>query len=102
MLFRSRASGNARSVDPRELNRRFAEISGKMSQVAPNLKEAMNLAARAVQREDLICVTGSFYLAGEAKRLLLEKAAQRGIVQVEQAAMAEMKPVPKAIPKTRA
>ncbi len=29
------------------------------------VKEALELAARAVSREDLICVTGSFYLVGE-------------------------------------
>lgn len=70
----TKATGNARAVDPRELQRRFNEVSSKMTQVAPNLKEAINLAARAVARDDLICVTGSFYLAGEAKRLLAEKA----------------------------
>ncbi len=29
----------------------------------------------AVTREDLICITGSFYLVGEAKRLFASKAA---------------------------
>jgi folylpolyglutamate synthase/dihydropteroate synthase len=30
----------------------------------------MRIAQRAVSSEDLICITGSFYLVGEAKRLL--------------------------------
>ena len=29
----------------------------------------MGIAYRAVTKEDLICVTGSFYLVGEAKKL---------------------------------
>ncbi|MCC6675731.1 MAG: bifunctional folylpolyglutamate synthase/dihydrofolate synthase [Phycisphaerales bacterium] len=74
----TKASGNPRSMDPRELQRRFAEVSSKMTQTAPSLKEAINLAARAVARDDLICITGSFYLAGEAKRLLAEKRAAMG------------------------
>ncbi len=61
---------NARAADPRELSRRFTETSGKMSQSAPDAGEAMELARRAVGREDLICVTGSFYLVSEARKLL--------------------------------
>jgi dihydrofolate synthase/folylpolyglutamate synthase len=41
-----------------------------MSQVARTLPEALELAIRAVSREDLIVVTGSFYLVGETLRLL--------------------------------
>lgn len=69
----TRASGNPRATDPNELQRRFEEVHGKMSQVEPLLKDAINTAARAVQRDDLICVTGSFVLAGEAKALLEAK-----------------------------
>ena len=73
----TRAADNARAADPHELARRFSEISSKMTQVSPVPKEAINLAARAVGRDDLICVTGSFHLAGEAKRLLREAAARK-------------------------
>src|SRR6185503_5488397 len=57
----TRAKGNPRAADPDELQREFAERSGKMSQVARTLPEALDLASRAVGRDDLICVTGSFY-----------------------------------------
>ena len=70
----TRASDSPRAMDPKELHRRFAEFSHKMVQTAPNVKDAINLAARAVARDDIICVTGSFYVAGEAKKLLVEKA----------------------------
>ena len=69
VLF-TRSSENPRAIDPKELQRRFAEISPKMTQVVPKLKEAINTAHKAIGRDDLICVTGSFYLAGEAKKML--------------------------------
>ena len=68
----TRAKGNARAADPEELQREFAEHSGKMSQVARSLPEALDLACRAVGRDDLICVTGSFYLVGDTKKYLSE------------------------------
>ncbi|MFO0859974.1 MAG: folylpolyglutamate synthase/dihydrofolate synthase family protein [Phycisphaerales bacterium] len=78
----TRAEGNARAADPRDLHRRFVEHSGKMSQVASSLKDAINIAAKAAQRDDLICITGSFYLAGEAKRLMEQRRARDTTVQV--------------------
>src|SRR5262249_19032489 len=70
----TRAEGSLRAMDPKDLVRKFAEVSGRMAQYYPTLKEALNKAAQAVQRDDLILVTGSFAVAGEAKRLLQEKA----------------------------
>lgn len=61
--------GSARAADPKELARRLGE-SGKMSQVARDVGEALVLARKAVGREDLICVTGSLYLVAEAKKAL--------------------------------
>ena len=71
ILF-TQSSDNPRAMDPAELQRRFAEISPKMTQVVPKLKDAINMAHKAIGRDDLICVTGSFYLAGEAKKMLLD------------------------------
>lgn len=73
----TRSSLNPRACEPRELQRRFQEVSGKMSQVENSLKEALNLAAKAVTKGDLIVVTGSFYLVGEAKMLLAELAERK-------------------------
>ena len=56
--------------------RAFAERSGKMSQTADTLPEALELATRAVSREDLICVTGSFYLVGETMKHLAKRQQQ--------------------------
>lgn len=58
-----------RSADPVELSARFAEVSGnsRMAQVSGSLEEALEIAQKAITREDLICITGSFYLVSEAK-----------------------------------
>jgi dihydrofolate synthase/folylpolyglutamate synthase len=74
----TRAKGNARAADPEDLQREFTERSGKMNQVAASLPEAIDLATRAVGRDDLICITGSFYLVGEAKKYLAEVEKKKG------------------------
>ena len=58
-----------RSAEPKDLVAKFSETSGRMAQAASNLKEAVEIAEKAITRDDLICVTGSFYLVSEAKRL---------------------------------
>jgi dihydrofolate synthase/folylpolyglutamate synthase len=73
----TRAAGNVRAADPKDLARVFTEAAGKMSQTAPTLAEALDLARRGVGRDDLICITGSFYLVGEAKKLLKDCAVKR-------------------------
>ncbi|MFQ6047944.1 MAG: bifunctional folylpolyglutamate synthase/dihydrofolate synthase [Phycisphaerae bacterium] len=62
-------NGSPRSAEPEELAERFIERTGKMAQVAEDLAEALQIARSAASREDLICITGSFYLVGQAKRL---------------------------------
>jgi dihydrofolate synthase/folylpolyglutamate synthase len=74
----TRSSTNPRAADPRDLQKRFAEQSQKMTQIAPTLAEAVDLAARAVGRGDVLLVTGSFYLAGEAKKHMADRATSRG------------------------
>jgi len=63
----TKSSGNPRAADPKLLQKQFAEISGKMTQIAETLPKAIEIAVQAAGREDLICVTGSFYLVGETK-----------------------------------
>jgi dihydrofolate synthase / folylpolyglutamate synthase len=64
-------NGTVRSADPEELAVRFEERTGRMAQFADNVGEAIRVASSVATRGDIICVTGSFYLAGEAKRLFL-------------------------------
>lgn len=67
------SAGHPRSADPADLLATFMEMSGKMSQKADSLEDALDVAARAVGREDLICITGSFYLVGKAKKVVEKK-----------------------------
>ena len=68
---------NIRTADPEELAARYIEQYGKMAQVAQSLDDALAIANRAVSKEDLICITGSFYLVGEAKKLIAAKQQQQ-------------------------
>jgi dihydrofolate synthase/folylpolyglutamate synthase len=60
-------SNSAKAMSPQELADMYTELCGKMCQTASSLGEALQLARSAVGREDLICITGSFYLIGQAK-----------------------------------
>ncbi len=58
-----------RSMYPEDLAQQYTELCGKMCQTSVNLREALQAARTAITTGDLICVTGSFYLVGEAKKL---------------------------------
>src|SRR3954452_9064690 len=68
---------NIRTANPDELAARYVEQYGKMAQVARSLEDALEIAYRAVTKEDLICITGSFYLVGQAKKLIATRQAQQ-------------------------
>lgn len=70
-------SNSPRAADPAALQREYNELSGKMSQVAQSVSEAIDLAARASDRGDLLCITGSFYVVGDAKKHLAAAAERR-------------------------
>lgn len=73
----TRSAGNPRAADPAELCARYEELAGKTAQSIDDLKLAINTAHAAMSRDDLMCVTGSFYIAGEAKALLDEAKRKR-------------------------
>lgn len=60
-------STSAKAMSPDDLSDLYTEMCGKMCQTAIALGEALQLAKSAVDKEDLICITGSFYLIGQAK-----------------------------------
>jgi dihydrofolate synthase/folylpolyglutamate synthase len=68
IIFTRSTAPNA--AEPQVLAAVYQEQSGSIAQTCNSLEEAMRIAQRAVSSEDLICITGSFYLVGEAKRLL--------------------------------
>ncbi|MBN1765936.1 MAG: bifunctional folylpolyglutamate synthase/dihydrofolate synthase [Sedimentisphaerales bacterium] len=62
-----------RSIYPDDLAQMYTEICSKMCQTSANLKEALRIAKPAISTGDLICITGSFYLVGQAKQLFLSE-----------------------------
>ncbi len=60
-------SNSPKAAPPQELADMYIEISGRMCQTALSLGDALAIAKSAVSREDLILITGSFYLIGQAK-----------------------------------
>ena len=67
-------STSAKAASPHDLAEVYTEICGKMCQAASSLGEALSLANSAVGKDDLICITGSFYLIGQAKARFMPKA----------------------------
>ncbi|HUN82627.1 MAG TPA: folylpolyglutamate synthase/dihydrofolate synthase family protein [Phycisphaerae bacterium] len=51
-----------------DLAAKFVEVSGRMAQTARTLGDAMVIAEKAITRDDLICITGSFHLVADAKK----------------------------------
>ncbi len=72
-IFFTRAKGSARAMAPHDLQRKYVEVSSKMAQECETLEDALRTARNAVGRGDVILVTGSFVIAGEAKRYLQGK-----------------------------
>ena len=60
-------SNSPKAVLPHDLAEMYTEICGKMCQTAITVREAVRIAKSAITKEDLICITGSFYLVGQAK-----------------------------------
>jgi dihydrofolate synthase/folylpolyglutamate synthase len=64
-----------RSATPEQLVAILAEEERSKAQGAPTVAEALALAAEMAQSNDLICVAGSLYLVGAARKILLGEVA---------------------------
>jgi dihydrofolate synthase/folylpolyglutamate synthase len=73
----TKSKNNPKSADPLELANLYTDRYGKMAQVADSFAHAMEVAERAISREDLVAVTGSFYLVGEAKQFFIDREAAK-------------------------
>lgn len=73
----TRSTNNPKAADPHELSNVYTDRYGKMAQVADSFAHAMEIAERAITREDLVTVTGSFYLIGEAKQFFEAREAAK-------------------------
>ncbi|MDP6986990.1 MAG: folylpolyglutamate synthase/dihydrofolate synthase family protein [Phycisphaerales bacterium] len=72
----TKAANQPRAMEPEDLVKRFEKLRNRTCQSAPTVEKAIQIASQATGREDLICVTGSFYLVGETMAFL-EQIRQR-------------------------
>jgi dihydrofolate synthase / folylpolyglutamate synthase len=72
-------SSSPKAMYPHDLAEIYNEVCGKMCQTALTLREALRIAQSAVGKEDLICITGSFYLVGQAKMEFSKKHGQKQV-----------------------
>lgn len=70
-MIATRYVENPRSVPPEEVAAAILEIDGRSARVAADPAEALELARRLTPQPGLICVTGSLFLAAEARALVL-------------------------------
>lgn len=69
-IFVTRYSNNPRAIPPEELAAVVAGL-GRTARCFARSQEALEQALAAADRDDLICVTGSFFIAAEARETLL-------------------------------
>jgi dihydrofolate synthase/folylpolyglutamate synthase len=69
--YLTRFSSNPRSAPPEQLAASLAEQSGLPSTIWPNPADAWTAASQVARPEDLIWVTGSVFLAGELRPIIL-------------------------------
>ena len=62
-------SGNERAA-PAALLQKALGKNGKKAEIVENLREAVTRGLSLTGREDLLCITGSLYMVGEAKAFL--------------------------------
>jgi dihydrofolate synthase/folylpolyglutamate synthase len=65
-------SVNSRAVPAADLAELWRGITPAPAEVCPDSAEALRQALRPAQPDDLVCVTGSVFLAGEARQPLIE------------------------------
>ena len=71
MIIATRYVENPRSVAPETIAAATMELSGCSAQIASDPAEALDLARRLTPAYGLICVTGSLFLAAEARAIVL-------------------------------
>ncbi len=70
-------SENPRSAAPEDLYQRIEKLCGKQPEITDSTQDAVTAAKRMASKEDLICITGSAYVAGEAMQALSMSIAKQ-------------------------
>ena len=66
-------TNHPRLMNPEDFIRYLPKGADKIILIEPDYINALSMAKRLAQTDDLILITGSFYLAGEIKKLLKDK-----------------------------
>ena len=69
-VFFTRYKGSSRGVPPEELRQMAEELTGRRWPVYDDSAAAWEAVRAAATADDLICITGSFFLAAEMKEYL--------------------------------
>jgi dihydrofolate synthase/folylpolyglutamate synthase len=69
-IFLTHYTSNPRFVPPEELAEIAHELTGRRLATYASPAEAWKIAAKNASPEDLICIAGSFFLAGEMRKIL--------------------------------
>jgi dihydrofolate synthase/folylpolyglutamate synthase len=70
-LIFTRYLSNPRSVPPEDLERIAAELTGRRHRVCAEPPEAWKAVRQMAGADDLICITGSVFIAAEMRREIL-------------------------------
>lgn len=70
-VFFTRYRKNPRGVPPEQLQAIARELGGEDCSVYDNPEEAWKASRRLAQPDDLVCITGSFFLAAEMRSLAM-------------------------------
>ena len=71
-------SNSPRAAEPAVLAEMARELCGVQAEVRENPEHALSRARELAGEDDLICITGSFYLAGQLRGLLAEPDPRTG------------------------
>ncbi|HET6328960.1 MAG TPA: folylpolyglutamate synthase/dihydrofolate synthase family protein [Planctomycetaceae bacterium] len=77
---------NPRGVPINELAAMVQATAGYVCHVATDAAAAWSLASRLATNEDLICVTGSFFVAAELRKLILDGSERQTLDRSQQSA----------------
>ncbi len=71
MIIATRYVENPRATDPEEIAAAVLALSGQTVFLAADPADALEMARRATSPQELICVTGSLFLAAESRAIVM-------------------------------
>jgi dihydrofolate synthase/folylpolyglutamate synthase len=82
LVIATRYVENSRAVAPEDVAAAVFELSGQTALLAADPADALELARRATAPEDLICVTGSLFLAAESRAIVMPHVRGPSITEI--------------------